>query len=673
MLIFDQLKKEDPPLRALALAILIGLLVLFAGLWWVQIVSGRNYQAHLETQSFRNIRVPAVRGKIFDRNGVALAENQPRFTVGLYLEDLRRQFDGEYARLRPLRVVTNAEPFWRQWLGFDAVKTQPVRLKKEQIEALKWQARFNVASNAVQHIAAGMQQPMVFNPAEFRQHYLKRPVLPYPVMEKLDAAQIARFEEQSLAPLGADLEIQSVRLYPYQTTAAHVLGCLTYDDTSYAGEEASFSYRLPDFRGLVGIEAGFDSELRGRAGARYVLVNNLGFKQSENWSPGEPGQNVVLTLDLQIQQAAERALLRAQANVRGAVVVMNATNGDILALVSAPAPDPNVFTRRLTQAEYDQLNDERMRPQINRATQENYPPGSIFKTVVALAALENGLNPNAVYHVQPNPSVPTKGFIKIGNRTFRDQAPPGDYDFHRALLRSSNCYFITNGLRCGIANIVKVGQRLHLGERIGLRTRQETGGAFPKLDRVTSSAWRDGDTANICIGQGPIAVTPLQMAVLTCALANGGKVFLPRLVDRIEPPDGTMGEAPERFPAGRVRDELGVSARTLRILHDAMLADTEDEEGTAYKPFREYYRDASAMRVCGKTGTAQVTDAHNRLTGHITWFISFAPYERPRYAVVVMVEDGGSGGGTCAPVAREIYAAIERLERGGNGMLAHRN
>lgn len=674
MLIFDQLKKDDPPLRALALAILIGLLVLFAGLWWVQIVSGRNYQAHLETQSFRNIRVPAVRGKILDRNGIALAENQPRFTVGLYLEDLRRQFDGEYVRLRPVRIVTNAEPFWREWLGFDTVKTQYVRLRKEQIEALKWQARFNVASNAVQHIAAGMQQPAVFNPAEFRLHYLKRPVLPYPVMEKLDAAQVARFEEQALAPLGADLEIQSVRFYPYQTTAAHVLGCLMRDDdTSYAGEEASFSYHLPDFRGTLGIEAGFDTELRGRAGARYVLVNNLGFKQSENWNPGEPGQNVVLTLDLQIQQAAERALLHAQAGVRGAVVVMNATNGDILALVSAPAPDPNLFTRRMTQAEYDLLNDERMRPQINRATQENYPPGSIFKTVVALAALENGLDPNAVYRVQPDPANPAKGCIFVGRDKKHDTAPPGDYDFRRALLRSSNSYFITNGIRYGIANIVKVGQRLHLGERNDLRTRQETGGDFPRLDRVTSSAWRDGDTANICIGQGPIAVTPLQMAVLTCALANGGKVYWPRLVDRIEPPDGTLGDAPERFPAGRVRDQLGVSGRTLRILHDAMLADTEDEEGTAYKPFREYYRDASAMRICGKTGTAQVTDAHNHLTGLITWFISFAPYEHPRYAVVVMVEDGGSGGGTCAPVARAIYAAIQKLERGSNGMLAHRN
>jgi len=671
MLIFDQLKRDDPSLRALALAVVAGFSVLLVGLWWVQIVSARNYQAHLETQSFRNVRVPAVRGKILDRNGVALAESQPRFTVGLYLEDLRRQFEGEYDRLRPVRVVTNAGQFWKEWLGFEAVKTQRVRLKKEQIEALNWQARCNVASNAVQQIATGMQQPAVFNPAEFQRHYQTRLALPFPVIEKLDAAQVARFEEQSLAPLGADLEIQSVRFYPYQTTAAHVLGWLARDDASYAGEEASFSYRLPDFRGEVGIETWFDTQLRGRAGAKYVLVNNLGFKQSENWSPGEPGQNVVLTLDLQIQQAAERTLLlRAQ---RGAAVVMNATNGDILALASVPAPDPNLFVRRMTKAEYDQLNDERMRPQYNRATQENYAPGSIFKTVVALACLENGLDPKAIYRVQPNPSTPTKGMVKIGNRVFHDTAPPGDYDFRRALLRSSNCYFITNGIRYGIANIVKLAQRLHLGERIGLPTRQETAGHLPSLRRVTSSAWRDGDTANICIGQGEVDVTPLQMAVMTCAIANGGKVFWPRLVDRVESPDGAVGEPSERFPASRVRDELGVSERSLHLLKEAMLADTEDEEGTGYKAFREYYRNGGTLRVCGKTGTAQVKDAHNQITGHNLWFISFAPYEHPRYAVVVMVEGAGSGGDTCAPVARDIYAAIEQLERGGNRVLARKN
>jgi len=177
-----------------------------------------------------------------------------------------------------------------------------------------------------------------------------------------------------------------------------------------------------------------------------------------------------------------------------------------------------------------------------------------------------------------------------------------------------------------------------------------------------NAKWRPGDTANLCIGQGAIDVTPLQMAVMTAAFANGGKVLWPRLVARVESADPASPEAPQIFPEGRVRDHLGVSERSLKILKDAMLADTENPEGTAYPAFRVYSRTAGLMRVCGKTGTAQVKDRYGKLEDDTTWFISFAPYESPRYAVVVMVESGGSGGGTCAPVAREIYTAIQGIE-----------
>ncbi len=672
MLVFDQLKKNDPPLRVLSLAVLAGLLILGVGLWWVQVVSSRHYQSRLETQSFRTVRVPAVRGKILDRQGVALAESQPGFTLGLYLGDLSPQFQAEYKRLRPMRVVTNAPPFWKRWLGASAITTQRVRLNPEAVAALEWEARSRVVSNAVLELGRQLQQPAAFDRTAFVNHYRNRRALPYPVMDKLDPAQVARFEEQSLGTLGANLEIQSLRVYPFRTTAAHVLGYLLQDNSSAHGEEADFDYRLPDYRGEIGIEAGYDADLRGRAGGKSMLVNYLGYKQGESfWSPVEPGRNVVLTLDLKIQQAAERALLRVGAHVRGAVVVMDVTNGDILAMASAPAFDPAAFVPRVNYAVWTNLNNERTRPLINRATQENYAPGSIFKPVVALACLESGLNPKEAYRVQPDPANSARGCIFVGRRKIEDTASPGDYDFRRALLRSSNSYFVTNGIRYGIANIVKLAQRFHFGERMKLPTRQETAGHLPSLRRVTSSAWRDGDTANICIGQGEIDVTPLHMAVMTCAIANGGRVFWPRLVARIEPADGELTDAPVRFPPTRVRDELGVRPGNLRILHEAMLADTEDEEGTAYKAFRSYYQTPERMRVCGKTGTAQVTDTKNRLTGHNLWFISFAPYEQPRYAVVVMIEGAGSGGGTCAPVASEIYAAIQQHGEGKPGLLAN--
>jgi penicillin-binding protein 2 len=235
---------------------------------------------------------------------------------------------------------------------------------------------------------------------------------------------------------------------------------------------------------------------------------------------------------------------------------------------------------------------------------------------------------------------------------------PGPYNFRRAIMHSSNAYFITNGLRAGIENIIRLGERFHLGERTSLPTRQETAGIFPTLDEVRRADWRDGDTANLCIGQGDIAVTPVQMAVVISAIANGGQVLWPRLVDRIEPEDPASGEAPTVFPSGVVRDELGVHPRSIKIMRDAMLAETEDPEGTGY-PAK-----VPGLRICGKTGTAQVMDEHNRITGHNYWFASFAPYENPRYAVVVMVETeaGGSGGLTCAPIAHDIYEEILKHE-----------
>jgi penicillin-binding protein 2 len=245
-------------------------------------------------------------------------------------------------------------------------------------------------------------------------------------------------------------------------------------------------------------------------------------------------------------------------------------------------------------------------------------------------------------------------------------AEPGDFNFRRALKRSSNSYFITVALRIGPESIIRMGQRLHLGERAGLPTRQDTPGKFPSLQRI-SSGWTRINTGNISIGQDPVWVTPLQITVLTAAIANGGDVLWPRLVDRIEAADPTLGAPPVVLPHGQVRDRLGLSPRTLKLMHDAMLGDTEDSDGTGTKAC------VPGLRICAKTGTAQVQDERNILTGHTTWFASFAPYEQPHYAVVVMVENGVTGGTTCAPVAHNIYLAIQERERsnpGKSGILA---
>jgi penicillin-binding protein 2 len=385
-------------------------------------------------------------------------------------------------------------------------------------------------------------------------------------------------------------------------------------------------------------------------------VNNAGYRQTENvWSPAEPGSNVVLTIDLRLQQAAERALQGVFGpDTRGAAVVMDVHTGDILAMASSPTLDPSCYLRGITHQEWQHIID--VHAEKNRATYENYMPGSIFKTVVGMAALEAGLNPEEVIHVEPNPAQPTKGHMRVGNHTFKDTAPPGDFNFRRALKLSSNSYFITVGLRIGPEAIIRMGQRLHLGERVGLPTRQDAPGKFPDLQRVNSS-WMRITTGNISIGQDPVWVTPLQIAILTAAIANGGDVLWPRLVDRIESPDATLGVPPQVFPRGRVRDHLGLSARMVKVMHDAMLGDTEDSDGTGRAAC------VPGLRICAKTGTAQVQDVNNTKIGLTTWFTSFAPYEQPHYAVVVMVENGVSGGLTCAPVAKEIYKVIVEQER----------
>ena len=659
MLIFDELKKNDPQLRLVAMVLVSGLGLLFAGLWWVQVVSAREYESHLETQSYRTVRIPAVRGKIFDREGRVLAENHPRYNLCLYLDDLRKPFAAAYGqRLAQARdAQTHAIAAQEKRLGRSLTKAErkSFALPPNELEKLREQSRFAVADNLVARIGQRLGQPLTLDAAKFERDYETRLALPCTILANLNDTQIARFEEQSSGELGADLELQSVRTYPFGATAAHLLGYLLKDDSSAVGEDAFFNYRLPDYRGAVGIEGGFDAQLRGRAGAESVLVNNLGYRQSENiWSQPEPGENVVLTIDLDIQGVAEASLARHQgAGARAAVVVMDVQKGDVLAMVSSPAINPDYSSNNPAY-----WNDPKLRPQINRATQQNYAPGSIFKPIIGLAALEDGLDPDAL--------VDNPGYIYVGRRHITDLAVPGQYNLRRAIIHSSNTYFITVGLRAGIESIVRVGEKFHLGERTGLPTHQETGGIFPTLDGVHSD-WHDGDTANLCIGQGDIAVTPIQMAVAYSAIANGGKVLWPRLVDRLEPQDPASGESVTDFPAGLVRDELGVHPRSLKILRAAMLAETEDPEGTGHAAV------VTGLRICGKTGTAQVMNEQNQVIDHTTWFASFAPYENPRYAVVVMVESGSSGGGTCAPIAHDIYEMILKRENAPNAKNLARN
>jgi penicillin-binding protein 2 len=646
MFILDQLRETNPRLRALAWAVFSGLCLLLVGLWYVQVVSSPRYVASQRHQSLRTVRLPAIRGKILDRNLLPLVDNEPSYTIHVYLEELRDRFLFEY--------TNSVKPaFFQRHPGRR-------RLSAAEYDHLQQLARVRAASNLVQEISAVLQTPIPFDEAGFRRHYQTQRVLPWVVLDELTPVQVARFAERATALPGVELAVRARRTYPRGTTAAHVIGHLQSADPSAGEWDIAYNYRLPDFQGQLGLEALFDTELRGSAGLKTMLVNNQSYRESERVTlPPVPGRNLVLTLDLPLQMATEHALGWFGRDTRGAAVVMDARNGDLLALASSPTFDPNKFLPKLTREEWERLNDPLLRPMVNRATYGAYPPGSIFKIIVGLACLENGLNPEDTLAVEPNPHQPGRGVYYLGRRAIRDTAPPGDYNFRRAFIKSSNSYFIHYGLQAGLDRILALAQQFHLGERVEVLPQQEVSGYVPQPGlrvKRDGSRWFDGDTANVCIGQGEISVTPLQMAVMTAAVANGGKVLWPRLVARIEP-DPSLGPGEvTHFLAGRVRDELKVNPRHLQLLREAMLADVEDPEGTGLAARVE------GLRIAGKTGTAQVTRGRT-VIDHVTWFVSFAPYDSPRYVVVVMVESGASGGTTCAPIVRLIYQAIQRRER----------
>lgn len=634
MFLVDLLKKGDPPLRLLVIGVLAGLILLALGLFKVQVVSGNSYRASQVNQSFRTVRLPAVRGCIYDINGVPLAENRPAYNVNLYIEELRVYFQETY----------------RQRKGSQ-------KLSASAMAELGRQSRFEVVSNLVAQTAAVLQRPLSIEPRVFHRHYNERLALPLTVAADLSLTEVARFVELAGVLPGLELEVQPVRHYPHGHLAAHILGYLRRDDHP-EDEEFLPRYSLPDFKGVAGIEGAFDDSLRGQPGVKSVLVNNLGYRQAEDvWEPAEAGHNIHLTLDSRVQRTAEASLRSLGSNTRGAVVVMDVRSGDLLALASAPTFDPNDFVPFITHEKWDLLMDQELSPQLNRATSGIYPPGSIFKVVIALAALESGIvEPERVYH--------SPGYYLLGSgpraRKIRDTArggQPASFNFRDAFKLSSNAYFVHYGLLTGLDAIVGIGQRLHLGEGTGLPLPdgQESAGDFPTplwRSEKRKGAWFEGDTANLSIGQGYITVTPVQMAVLTATIANGGTVLWPRLVDRVAPHPSAPGHRAIRFPPGRARNHLGVSERTMRLVQQAMLADVEDKDGTGRRAHIEEYP------IAGKTGTAQVP-RRGRMD-HITWFAAYGPFGDPRYAVVVMIESGQSGGETCAPLVREVFETLRQ-------------
>ena len=669
MLVFDQLNKGDRNLRIVAWSVLAGLLVLAAQLWRLQVFSADRYRATQLTQSFKTVRMPALRGKILDRHRKELVGNAPRFRLDLYLDELRPQFKAEYQRIKQQVLAAKKaaaggetapeENFFAHLLSKFRKHKNAARFTSDEVAAMERRARFLVVSNTVAAVGARMGLSLPLNEEALQRHYLQRRFLPLSVLPNCTPAQVAFVTEQGWSIPGVALEQVAVRNYPNGPLGVHLLGHLRRDDGE-DDDEGAFDYRLPDYVGGIGLEKSFDRELRGVPGAKSILVNSAGYRArqaEEVLTPAQPGQNLVTTLDRDLQKEAEKALNSVKAgDERGAVVVMDPRNGDVLAMASAPAFNPVEFIDGVTSARWTNFfMAEPWRPMFNRATYGEYAPGSIFKIINALALLENGLDPGEIFSVAADPRRPGKGRYLLGNRSIEDTAPPGEYDFRRAFIRSSNSYFIDHGLKLGWDKLMAMGHRFGLGETSGIRIGEEQDGDFPTVEKVRNEGWGPGKLANICIGQ-EITVTPLQMAVALGTVANGGKVFWPRVVDRLEPADVLSEEPTVNVKPGQLRDRIELPQRVWDLVRAAMRDDVADNEGTGK---------ASRLKdfaVCGKTGTAEIKG--NGRKDKVTWFASFAPYEAPRYVVVVMVESGGSGGGTCAPVAKQVYQYLQGREQG---------
>lgn len=661
----------DRPLRWLAAGIAAGLAVLLLGLWQVQVMSRHRYQQRQESQSYRTVRVPAMRGKIFDRQGREFAGNSPRYRLDLYLDELRPRFQEEY-RLRRAELLARRPP------ASASETTNPVAwlisrfrkprsrggLTRAELDRLNRESRYAVVSNTVAEINRRLGSNLVLSEPALQQHFVNKTALPLPLLPNCTPDQIALITEQAWDIPGVELERVPVRSYPHGTLAAHVVGHLQRHD-DYDEEEGRYDYRLRDYRGAMGLEAAYDRELRGQAGARSILVNSAGYRHrggQELNVAAQAGLNLVTTLDLELQRAAERALGSVHGDERGAVVVMDPANGDILALASAPAFDPAEFVDGVSPDRWTNffLADPAT-PLMNRATYGQYAPGSTFKIIDALALLEAGLNPEALFTVEPDPRNPSKGVYFVGRRPIRDLASPGDYDLRRAFIRSSNSYFIHHGLGLGWDRLITTALDFGLGQHTGIRISEESAGNFPTLAGVRERGWGQGNLANVCIGQ-EITLTPLQLAVAVSAVANGGKVFWPRLVDRLVPEDPLSTTPPIHVKPGQVRSQLRIHPAHFQRVRAAMRDDVLDPEGTG-KTAR-----LAEFAVCGKTGTAEIKG--NGRKDQVTWFASFAPFDAPRYTVIVMVESGASGGGTCGPVARQIYEYLRDRGRTPSTRLA---
>lgn len=595
--------KQIPSLRVYALLGLMvaAYLLLLGSLWRLQVSNPARFKDRIQIQSLRRVRLPGVRGKIYDRNDLCLADNRPAYAIAMYMENVRRP--GPWAR-----TVENA-------------------------------------MGVVEQVAERTGMEIRVDRDDIKKHTRLRLPLPLVLWKDISPQGIARFSEQAGDLPGVDLYTQATRNYPYSPYTSHMLGYVGRADPGKMNEEVRYNYYLPEMGGRAGLEKIFDPFLRGEAGGAIVQIDVSGYHHGE-LARREPkhGGDLRLTIDMEVQLLAHKAL----GTRRGAVVVLDPNNGDVLAMLSGPGFDANRFVPYITSKDWKLLSENPDKPLLNRAVAGTYPPGSTFKPLVGLAAAT--ADPNAIGQVYDCP-----GAFRVGRRIMHDwnRGGHGRRDMRGALMRSANVYFFKTALGCGWEPITTAARDVGLGEKTGIEVDYEASGIVPDAEwqkKVNHGGFTGGDTCNLAIGQGFMSVTPLQMAMLTATIANGGYLYRPRLVQAYRAPeDKHFTDHPVRR-VGKMDWPQSALTTVRGGMHDVVMA----EEGTGKRAAVE------GLDFAAKTGTAEYwkTIDGQRKTRKHTWMIAFAPFDHPQYAVAFLIEDGVSGGRTVGPRMKMLMEGL---------------
>ncbi|MCK9419900.1 MAG: penicillin-binding protein 2 [Nitrospirae bacterium] len=585
----DNLTGIQRRLPFLAAFIILLAVVLFIRLWYLQAIKGAFYHEQAENNRIRPVKLRPPRGIIYDRSGRPLVENELVFDVSLIPEDTL-DLDATIEKLSAI------------------VKIAPDSIRKVLDDATAVRTTYD----------------------------------PVKIREEAPWDEVARVESHQDDLPGAIIEPEHRRHYPYAGLAAHQLGYIGKVSPSQHKKEQT---DLGILTGQGGVEKVYDKLLRGVAGRRMIQVNAAGRKVKDlGIEEPRPGTDIYLTIDLDAQKAAEEGL----GSRAGAVVAMDPNTGEILALASHPAYDPNIFPPGISPKDWVKLMNDPSHPMYNRAIQSVYPPGSTFKIIVALAGLDSGV-------IKLDDSVTCKGFLMGGRRAFRcwKKGGHGPVSFHQALVESCDVYFYTMGERIGWDRVAEYARKLGLGSLTGILLPDEKPGLIPTTawkKKRTGEAWYPGDTFINSIGQGFVLVSPIQACQMMSAVANGGHFYRPLLLKRTR--NRETGEVHVFSPEHTSSITLDPGA--LQEVQSALVGVVNEPGGTAHGA-------ATPLAVvAGKTGTAQVIAqkvAGRKLSAETqdhAWFIAYAPVVRPKIAVAVLVEHGGHGGSAAAPIARKV-------------------